>query len=119
MQVLKLEPEAAEPCPAAEATPRAILAPQQLQSLFTPCKLPDTAGLGTAQTPSSNAFTNTLNTRVDRVFSPYPCGAAKSRASPFIPFCRDNLSPLCAVDGNFTSNASKRVLFTPLYISAT
>eukprot|EP00826_Nyctotherus_ovalis_P019143 TRINITY_DN1584_c0_g5_i3.p1 TRINITY_DN1584_c0_g5~~TRINITY_DN1584_c0_g5_i3.p1 ORF type:complete len:246 (+),score=60.54 TRINITY_DN1584_c0_g5_i3:174-911(+) len=39
----------------------------------------------------------------------------KVRASPFIPFCHENLSPLCSIQGNFTANNSKRMLFSPMY----
>lgn len=74
--------------------------------------------ISTAFTPTSSAFTNTLNNHMDRMFSPYQPAPMRARASPFIPFCRENLSPLCNVDGNFTSNISKRILFTPLYAAA-
>ncbi len=89
---------------------------QQIQTIITtPYKIPDSASISNAFTPSSHY----CGGNIERVFnnSPPPVNPnpVKARASPFIPFCRENLSPLCTVEGNFTTSISKRVLFSPLY----
>jgi hypothetical protein len=52
----------------------------------------------------------------ENLLSPFKGVSQYQRASPFLPFCRDHLSPLCALDSHFTSMTSKRVLFSPKYI---
>jgi hypothetical protein len=75
--------------------------------VLTPYKVPDAVP---SITPSSALHKNSQLVSM----SPYLPSIAKHRASPFIPFCRENLSPLCSVDGNFASNNSKRMLFSPM-----
>ena len=98
----------------------ALSSPQKsaIQGIITtPHKLPDVVSISNAFTPSSN-YCNAINAHVERMLgnSPYAPHVAKPRASPFIPFCRENLSPLCTVEANFASSNSKRVLFSPLYL---
>lgn len=75
--------------------------------VLTPYKIPDiphTLTLSPAFCKNSQAIN----------MSPYIPSLAKPRASPFIPFCRENLSPICSVEENFSANNSKRVLFSPM-----
>lgn len=45
--------------------------------------------------------------------SPFRVPTQQQHVSPFIPFCRDQLSPLCPIDSNISSWKSKRQLFSP------
>jgi hypothetical protein len=85
----------------------------QTQIVLTPSRPLDSSSVANQFTPPTHMFSNTLNTHAERVFSPYGVAIPRSRASPFIPFCQNNLSPLCNVEGNFASNASRR-LFSPV-----
>lgn len=89
--------------------------------LSTPCKIPDPVPTQSAFTPTSH-FNTSIPTQIDRFLnSPYGQQVnIKSHASPFLPFCRENLSPLIPNnDSNYAPSNSKRVLFSPLYFSST
>lgn len=50
---------------------------------------------------------------LDRFESPHDSALKFSSSSPFIPFCREKLSPLVSNNAQFTSSTSNRLLFTP------
>jgi hypothetical protein len=54
-----------------------------------------------------------FNSCQDNLQSPFRISTQQQHVSPFIPFCRDHLSPLCPIDSNISSWKSKRVLFSP------
>ena len=69
----------------------------------------DTKFLDNAFNPSSLLF----NSCQESMQSPFRVPIQQQHVSPFIPFCRDHLSPLCPNDHNATHWFSKRVLFSP------
>ena len=66
--------------------------------------------LETSFNPSGYLF----NSCHENIQSPFRVPTQQQHVSPFIPFCRDHLSPLCPIDSNISSSwKSKRVLFSP------
>jgi hypothetical protein len=95
-------PDANSETPLGQHNHKPKASPQKVPAQFliaTPREVPEGMGISNEASPG-------LGNLSMRFIEP-------SNSSPFVPFCRETLSPFCSLRENFITSNSKRVLFSP------